>query len=278
MINVDHEKRKRVRDLLADPGLMRKEHVRYLPLLAPLLGAEIGEIRPNRFTVRLQAEERQERLLGLCVQLLRAKCSMHPGGVVLLLDNVQWMDEVSWALVDRLREAASPEEQESAPSPAPSPAPSSTPSSAQPELAEAPLSSPPPSRRSPEGASPQESRPSARQQPRARTALLIVACVRCEGCGVRPEGGSAGQPARRSSHRPHGAKTRQAQLRRQLEEHSPDSIVRLNPLRGADLQDVAMRLLGAETIPPQLSSFLLNKSEGNPLYCLEIMSFLQVRP
>ena len=30
--------------------------------LAPRLGAESGEIRPNRFTVRLQAEERQERV------------------------------------------------------------------------------------------------------------------------------------------------------------------------------------------------------------------------
>ena len=36
-----------------------------------------------------------------------------------------------------------------------------------------------------------------------------------------------------------------------------------------------MKLLGAETIPPQLSTFLLNKSEGNPFYCLEIMAFLQ---
>ena len=115
-----------VRDLLADPAMMRKEHVRYLPLLAPLLNTEIGEIGPNRFTVRpqltltltltlspnpnpnpnpnpkpnqvrLQAEERQERLLELCVQLLRAKCGMHPSGVVLLLDNVQWMDEVHYS-------------------------------------------------------------------------------------------------------------------------------------------------------------------------------------
>ena len=41
-----------------------------------------------------QAEERQQVLLSLCVQLLRAKCKMHPSGVMLLLDNVQWMDEV----------------------------------------------------------------------------------------------------------------------------------------------------------------------------------------
>lgn len=268
MINVDHEKRKKVRDLLADPAMMRKEHVRYLPLLAPLLNAEIGEIGPNRFTVRLQAEERQERLLGLCVQLLRAKCGMHPSGVVLLLDNVQWMDEVSWSLMDRLREAAcrAPESE------------AASASSMEVDLSKTVLSSPAHSRRSPEAASPRESRPTARQQARARTPLLIVACVRCEGCGVRPEGAPGGPPARRTSQRPNGAKAKQAQLRRQLEQHSPDSIVRLGPLRGSDLQDVAMKLLGAETIPPQLSSFLLNKSEGNPLYCLEIMAFLQVWP
>jgi len=163
--------------------------------------------------------------------------------------------------MNRLREAACPEEE----------AASST------DLSKTLDSSPSHSRRSPEGASPRESQPSARQQARAaRTPLLIVACVRCEGRGVRPEGAPGGQPARRTSQRPHGPKAKQAQLRRQLEQHSPNSIVRLNPLRGSDLQDVAMKLLGAETIPPQLSSFLLNKSEGNPLYCLEIMAFLQV--
>ena len=165
--------------------------------------------------------------------------------------------------MNRLREAACPEEEAA--------------SSTEVDLSKTLISSPGHSRRSPEGASPRESQPSARQQARAaRTPLLIVACVRCEGRGVRPEGAPGGQPARRTSQRPHGPKAKQAQLRRQLEQHSPNSIVRLNPLRGSDLQDVAMKLLGAETIPPQLSSFLLNKSEGNPLYCLEIMAFLQV--
>ena len=162
--------------------------------------------------------------------------------------------------MNRLREAACPEEEAA--------------SSTEVDLSKTLISSPGHSRRSPEGASPRESQPSARQQARtSRTPLLIVACVRC---GVRPKGAPGSQSARRTSQRPHGAKAKQAQLRRQLEQHSPDSIVRLNALRGSDLQDVAMKLLGAETIPPQLSSFLLNKSEGNPLYCLEIMAFLQV--
>ena len=164
MINVEHEKRKKVRDLLAqrlqphviegttlcdqscNPTRSRLQpHViktatlcdprarptgrprdgaqgaRALPAAAraaarrrarqdraqPLHGAAAAnpnpnpnpnlDPNPNPNQVRLQAEERQERLLGLCVQLLRAKCGMHPSGVVLLLDNVQWMDEVPWS-------------------------------------------------------------------------------------------------------------------------------------------------------------------------------------
>lgn len=37
---------------------------------------------------------------------------------------------------------------------------------------------------------------------------------------------------------------------------------------------MALEMLGVETLPEELASFLLRKSEGNPLYCHEIMSFL----
>jgi hypothetical protein len=37
---------------------------------------------------------------------------------------------------------------------------------------------------------------------------------------------------------------------------------------------MALEMLGVETLPDELASFLLRKSEGNPLYCHEIMSFL----
>lgn len=37
---------------------------------------------------------------------------------------------------------------------------------------------------------------------------------------------------------------------------------------------MALEMLGVETLPDELAAFLLRKSEGNPLYCHEIMSFL----
>ena len=50
--------------------------------------------------MRLSPEERQERLLALCVAIMRRKCKRHR--TLLMLDNVQWMDEVSWKLVRML--------------------------------------------------------------------------------------------------------------------------------------------------------------------------------
>ena len=67
------------------------------PLLAPIVGPELV---PDGPTVRLSPDNRQERLLALCVEIIRRKCKRHP--TLLLLDNVQWMDEVSWKLVRML--------------------------------------------------------------------------------------------------------------------------------------------------------------------------------
>jgi len=50
--------------------------------------------------------------------------------------------------------------------------------------------------------------------------------------------------------------------------------MRLGPLQPADLQFMAEEMLGVESLPQEIAAFLLRKSEGNPLYCEEIMCFL----
>ena len=225
MADVKDAKAKGVQQLLAGLSGADENYTRYMPLLAPMLGQETSH---SRFTAGLTAEKRQEKLLGLCVQLLRAKCKMH--STMLLLDNVQWMDEVSWQLVRKL----------------------ST------ELKE----------------------------------LLIVACIRSGdagsgmmGSGGREAGGGTGgvtgqrtsmqMVSRRTSQRREGGKQAQMAFLKQHEKEHPDSFVRLEPLQDADLKDMAQKLLEVKTVPPALSAFLLKKSEGNPFYVIEIMTFLK---
>jgi len=230
MADVKDAKAKGVQQLLAGLSGADENYTRYMPLLAPMLGQETSH---SRFTAGLTAEKRQEKLLGLCVQLLRAKCKMH--STMLLLDNVQWMDEVSWQLVRRLSA----------------------------ELKE----------------------------------LLIVACIRSGdagggmmgggmmGGGGREAGGGMGGVAgqrtsmqmvsRRTSQRREGGKQAQLAFLKQHEKEHPDSFVRLEPLQDADLKDMAQKLLDVKTVPPELSAFLLKKSEGNPFYVIEIMTFLK---
>jgi len=110
--------------------------------------------------------------------------------------------------------------------------------------------------------------------------LLIVACIRKDGAAVGDGTGrgsmtqATGRQSLRSM-RKNDVKQAQASFLRELESEQPDSIVRLEPLLEADLNQMSEKLLGVKAIPPALSAFLLSKSEGNPFYCIEIMSFLQ---
>jgi predicted ATPase len=70
------------------------EFWRHVPLLSGLLGLGIGD---TPYTANLRGEKRRDKLLALCVQLLRAKAAQHH--TLVLLDNVQWMDAKSWELL-----------------------------------------------------------------------------------------------------------------------------------------------------------------------------------
>eukprot|EP00962_Isochrysis_galbana_P000714 scaffold194_cov119-Isochrysis_galbana.AAC.4 len=67
---------------------------RHVPLLSGLLGLGIGD---TPYTANLRGEKRRDKLLALCVQLIRAKAAQHH--TLVLLDNVQWMDSKSWELL-----------------------------------------------------------------------------------------------------------------------------------------------------------------------------------
>ncbi|MDQ2806274.1 MAG: tetratricopeptide repeat protein [Chloroflexota bacterium] len=72
---------------------------RFAPLLHPLLGLPPGE---TPLTAALTAEGRRDRLTDLVRALVPALADRRP--LLLLLDDLQWADASSWALIDALTE------------------------------------------------------------------------------------------------------------------------------------------------------------------------------
>ena len=82
--------------LSAAVGMIAPHLTPYVPLLAPLVGAEV---QPTPETRSLDARFRQERLADTVVQLTSA-CLASP--TIFVLEDAQWMDDASASLVRRL--------------------------------------------------------------------------------------------------------------------------------------------------------------------------------
>jgi len=265
---------------------------RHVPLLSGLLGLGIAD---TPYTANLRGEKRRDKLLALCVQLLRAKAQQHP--TLILLDNVQWMDAKSWELLLKIKHelpellvvAAMRTPAASAGADATTPVAAGvstsrsgrgsgrghrrTPSAETPSSVSSKSPSVP--------ASPARAEESSGGSPAMRASL-------CEASGLYEVRGGSGGASLEGSGRPasppgkanrqmllstaeHKLKTSQMDVLTTLEESER---IRLWPLQAADLAFMAVEMLGVESLPAELGAFLLRTSEGNPLYCHEIMSFL----
>ena len=75
--------------------------------LAPLLNAVLPlDLPDNELTAQLTGEARQDNTHQLLVDLLREATGGRP--VVLLFDDVHWLDSVSWTLIGRVRRELAP--------------------------------------------------------------------------------------------------------------------------------------------------------------------------
>ena len=88
---VDHE-------LLNDPTV-----VQLAPLLSPVLRVPI---RDNYYTEQLEAEARHTETIRVMVRLLELK--LQGRRTLLLLEDVHWMDALSWQLLEQLRQKLLP--------------------------------------------------------------------------------------------------------------------------------------------------------------------------
>jgi class 3 adenylate cyclase/tetratricopeptide (TPR) repeat protein len=67
------------------------------PLLGSVLGLAVAE---NEHTSGLEPRQRKEKLLGLCVDIVRSLCRRAP--LVLVIEDMQWMDAPSRELLDHV--------------------------------------------------------------------------------------------------------------------------------------------------------------------------------
>ncbi|MEW5869598.1 MAG: ABC transporter substrate-binding protein [Chloroflexota bacterium] len=80
------------------------ERLEHLPLLNDLLNLGIPD---NNQTLTMDAAQRQQALLALLLALIQGRAKQNP--VLLVFEDAQWLDSLSWTLIQRLAQRSTPD-------------------------------------------------------------------------------------------------------------------------------------------------------------------------